>query len=181
MEDREIVALLWARSETAIEQLLARYGRLAQSVARRIVGREQDAQECVSDAALAVWNTVPPERPASLRAYFCTVTRHHALNRYRYNTAARRRGDLLWEELDSLADTAAEEAEDTAALGVAISAWLRTQPKEARLLFMKRYYLGESVAELAAFFGIRENNVSVRLTRMRASLRAYLKKEGIEV
>jgi len=180
VEDREIVALLWARSETAITRLLERYGRLAQSVARRIVQNEQDAQECVSDAALAVWNTVPPERPASLRAYFCTVTRHHALNRYRYNTAARRRGDLLWEELDSLADTASAE-EDTAALGAAVSAWLRTQPKEARLLFMKRYYLGESVAELAAFFGIRENNVSVRLTRLRASLRAYLKKEGIEV
>jgi RNA polymerase sigma-70 factor (ECF subfamily) len=180
MEDAEIRRLLEVRSEEALRGLSEEYGALAESIAHRIVGDRRDAQECVSDACLAVWNTVPPAVPRSMKAYFCTLARRAAIKRLRYNTAHKREGAVSFPELAFLPDRAGS-AGDGARLGALIGRWLSRQPRRGRLLFMKRYYMGESIAELAGFFGISENNVSVRLSRLRDSLRRELEKEGVEI
>jgi len=51
--------------------------------------------------------------------------------------------------------------------------------KQSRVLFMRRYYLGESVADAAKAVGISENHAGVKLSRMRAKLKKVLIEEGI--
>jgi RNA polymerase sigma-70 factor (ECF subfamily) len=74
--------------------------------------------------------------------------------------------DLLWETLD------ARE------LGRTIDRFLDTQSKENRILFVKRYWFGDSVKQIAVDTGLREGTVSVRLSRIRNALKDYLYKEG---
>ena len=90
MDDNEIIRLLFDRSERAVAELSARYGSLCRRTARNILRDERDAEECVNDTWLAVWNAVPTTRPNSLAAYVCRITRNLALKRYDANTAARR-------------------------------------------------------------------------------------------
>ena len=66
MEDQQIVALFWLRSEEALEQARAKYGRLLQQLCGNILDDPQAAEECVNDTLLALWNTIPPQRPAPL-------------------------------------------------------------------------------------------------------------------
>ena len=75
MEDGQIVELFWARSEEALRALDETYGGLCRSLALNILNDRRDAEECVNDAYLGLWRTIPPARPAPLRTYLCRVVR----------------------------------------------------------------------------------------------------------
>ncbi len=183
MDDKQIIALLWNRAEAAIEALRRRFGGRLQSLALHILGDPRDAEETVSDTYLAVWNAIPPNRPDPLAGYVCKIGRNLALKRLRYQTAEKRFSgyDLSLEELAGcIPAPALEERADARALGRSISRFLMVQSQENRVLFLRRYWFGDSVAELAAALGMRENAIHVRLSRLRGKLRDYLIKEGYD-
>ncbi len=180
MEDRKILALLWERAESALDALQKKYGRLIYRIAMNILEQEQDAQECVNDTWLALWNTIPPQRPDPLCPYVCKTGRNIALNRLRSDSAQKRcsRYDLSLEELsDILPGPRLEETLSVRALAQAIDTFLDTQSKENRVLFLRRYWFGDSVQEAAKVIGISANVAAVRLSRLREKLKDYLMKE----
>ena len=182
MDDRQIISLFFERSEQAIEALSAKYGALMKTVASNILGNTEDAEESLNDALLAVWNTVPPEDPQSLSAYSCRITRNIALTKYQSNTAQKRnsRFDISLNELSECL-AGKETVEDSISaeeLGRLINQFLAGQNKKNRQIFVRRYWFGEDIRELAESFRMSENHVSVRLSRLRSRLRAYLEKEG---
>ena len=177
MEDHEILALLTQRSDRAIGALSERFGNLLFRIAMNLVGDTQDAEECVNDTYLSVWNSVPPNRPLPLQPYICRICRNIAINRLRRSSAQKRAGYEI--SLDELAGCiSAPRQEDSRLLGQALNAWLHTLNKENRAIFLRRYWFGDSIKDIAAATGLTENTVSVRLGRLREKLKAYLYKEG---
>lgn len=177
MDDREILQLLLERSDKAIDALSRRFGPLLHRIAINLLGDEQDAEECINDTYLAVWNSVPPNQPLPLQPYICRIGRNIALNRLRSKTAQKRGGYEV--SLDELAGCiSAPLQEDSRLLGQAMNTWLSTLNKESRAIFLRRYWFGDSVKDIAAAFGMKENAVSVRLARLRTNLKDYLTKEG---
>lgn len=183
MDDKELIELFFERSEQAISALAAKYGAAAETLARNILGDGRDAEECLSDALLGVWNSIPPERPESLKAYLLAVARNRALDRYHCLTAKKRNShyDTALEELEEClsARETAESALEAKALAEAINAFLSTLESGDRRLFVRRYWLGESIAELAAMAGLAPKRVSLRLFRIRERLKRFLMKEGM--
>ena len=102
MEDKQIISLFFQRSEQALIQIKEKYHALCLSIARRILPDERDAEECVGDVLLKIWNSIPPEQPDSLCAYLSRITRNTALDRYSYNHAEKRSTALTgaYEELE---------------------------------------------------------------------------------
>ena len=185
MEDDRIIALFFAHSEQAITELSQKYGRRLLQVARNFLQDEKDARECVNDAYLAVWQTIPPRRPEQLAGYVCRIVRNQALGRY-HAAAAEKRGKNLTVALGELADCvpAADSVEgacDAAALTASINRFLADQTPENRVLFVRRYYCGDSVETTAAAIGIGAHTASARLYRLRERLRIHLRKDGIEL
>ncbi len=181
MEDKRIISLFWQRAENAIAATAEKYGLLLQRIAVNILGDHYIAQECVNDVFLALWNRIPPEQPDPLSAYVCRITRNIAISRRRESTALKRGNeyDLSLEELEStLAGPSLEETVSARELGRAIDAFLATIPRENRILFLRRYWFGDSVKDLSRFTGLRENTISVRLSRIRNQLKAFLEQEG---
>lgn len=181
MEDRKIISLLFARSETAIDALVKKFGGAVTRIARNILNLEQDAEEAVNDTWLAVWDAIPPAEPNPLGAFVCRIGRNTALNHLRAQTAQKRdsRYDLCMEELSQiLPDTTTEELVDARALGQAINNFLVTLDNQSRWLFLRRYWFGDSVKELRRQTGLTENLLSVRLHRLRNRLKSHLIKEG---
>lgn len=181
MEDQLIIELFMERSPQAINELSAKYGGLCYTLSRRFLSAE-DAEECVNDAYLAVWNSIPPEQPRSLSAYLAGITRNLSLKRYRANTAQRRRPQYE-QSLDELLECfpdheSAETMCDAKMLGESLNRFLAALPQKDRTLFVRRYWMGEDVSAIARALGVRRNTVSVRLHRIRASMKDYLKKEG---
>ena len=64
-------------------------------------------------------------------------------------------------------------------LGQLIGDWLQKLDKEDRVLFVRRYWNGDSVKSLAGELGLRPNALTKRLLRLRENLRRELEKEGI--
>lgn len=182
MEDKKIVQMLWDRLEQALEELAKKFGRRLLYTAMNILGNPQDAEEAVSDTYIALWNTIPPEKPDPLAGYVHRTGRNVALNKRRHLIAQKRNSqyDISLEELAGILPAPSfEEMLDARALGQAMDRFLDTVSKENRILFLRRYWFGDSVKELSHAFGMSENTVSVRLSRIRAQLKAYLiEKEG---
>ena len=184
MEDGKIIDLYWARSQQAIEASQEKYGVYCHAIARRILEREEDAEECVNDAYLAVWNGVPSAPPRSLLAYLAKVTRNIALKRLEHNQA-QKRGDRFYLLLDELAEVLPGEdsVEDAVAqreLMEAINDFLKTKTDRGeRQLFLRRYFWGDSIGELTVLFRHSESKVKSQLFRTRQRLRGYLEERGL--
>lgn len=181
MEDRQIVKLFLQRAETAIAAVAKKYGARLTALARNILRDNRDAEEAVSDTYLALWNTIPPQEPDPLSAYSYRICRNTALNKHRSNTAQIRDDsyDLSLDELaDCIPDTPLEETLTARELGRAIDAFLSRQSRDSRVIFLRRYWFGDSVREIARALGMKEGAVSARLSRTRSALNLYLIKEG---
>ena len=176
MEDNQIIQLFWDRDPRAVEVAAAQYGAYCTAVARNILGNAEDAEECVNDTWLAAWNAIPPHRPALLSAFHGKLTRNITLNRLKRDRADKRGGGDAGIALDELAEVISDrdtvEAElDRRALLAAIDAWLGGLPAKKRGIFVCRYWYFDTVTDIAARYGMRENHVSVTLNRLRADLR----------
>ena len=181
MEDKDIVALYWARSEEAIRATAAKYGAYCRAIIRRLLGDGRDGEECLNDTWLGAWNAMPPQRPARLPPFLGRIARNTALDRYDYNTA-QCRGALpaALEELgECVSGTPLEEALDLRALGEAISDYLGTVSLAARRAFLRRYWYGQELSEIAGALGCGQGKVKSSLFRTRKALRAYLEQEGV--
>lgn len=185
-EDQQIIALFFQRAEEAIPQIQKIYGAFCQGIARRILADPRDVEECISDLYLRVWNAIPPERPRSLRAYLARITRNLALDRCSYHAAACRTTALTeaFEELEPWlpsSDGNPEAALDAQALRTVLNDFLRSQRPEARTYFLRRYWYGESIQEIARNCCASEAKVKASLFRTRERLRTALSKERITV
>ncbi len=184
MDDRALLDRYFARDESALKETAEKYGTLCRSLAQRLLGDPQDAEETFNDALLRAWQHIPPDRPASLPAYLCALTRRIATDRLRSAGARKRGGSALRLNLEELAECipapeSVEQEADRRALADAISAFLAQQSKESRVFFMQRYWAMHSVAEIARQYGISENTVKSILKRTRDRLRSYLEQEGL--
>lgn len=182
LEDSKIIDLFYERSEQAILELSKKYGALCYSIARNILNNVQDVEECVNDAYLAAWNTIPPQNPNPLKSYINRIVRNIAITKYHTNTAAKRNStyDVALDELEECIP-ARQSIEDEMAvkeLTQAMESFLDTLDKESRVMFVRRYWYSDSISDIAERFQLSNNNVTVKLSRIRGRLKKYLEKEG---
>lgn len=184
MEDKDIIALYWARSEEAIRRTAAKYGAYCGSIIRNVLGDGRDAEECLSDTWLGAWNAMPPQKPARLPPFLGRIARNTALDRYDYNRAQCRDSgfETVLEELAECVNGApVEEDFNFRQLGEAISGFLDGARPEVRLIFLRRYWYCDSVVEIAGKTGFSQSKVKSLLYRTRQGLKEYLRKEGYDI
>ncbi len=178
LEDEEIIALFFDRSEQGIQELDIKYGSICRKLSHNIVNNRQDAEECVNDAYLGAWNAIPPARPDPLLPYICKIVRNLSLKIYYRKEAAKRssRCTTAMEEIEAwIADPNTVEAEiEAKELARVIADFLDTLSLENRVIFIRRYWFSDRVKDIAAFVGLSEKNISVRLTRIRMKMKQYL-------
>lgn len=179
MTDRELIELYFARSEEAVAATEARYGAYCRTIALRVLGSEEDAEECLADVRLKVWNAIPPERPAHFKGWLGAVTRNRAISLRRARDAEPRRADEAALELALDLSGGPEGALEARELGRAISDFLAAQPEKNRNVFLRRYWYGDTVEEAARWAGWSVSRTKSALFRTRNKLRDYLKKEDL--
>ncbi len=183
MDDTQIIDLYWQRSEKAISETEAKYGRFCYSLAMNVLANKEDAQECVNDTYLAAWNALPPNRPAFLNAFLGKLTRRISIDRWRAISAYKRGGGQIRLALEELTDCASgEPSVEERAMGreacAALNRFLESLPQTERTVFVRRYFLFDPVADIGKSFGFTESKVTSMLSRTRLKLRTYLTKEG---
>ena len=179
MEDSAIIDLYWAREERALSETDTKYGGYCRSIAHNILKNREDSEECVSDTWLRAWQTIPPQNPASLKAYLGRLCRCFAIDRYRHLRRRKRsRGmECVLTELDGICPS--EPVTD--GLKETLTAFLRGLEPLERDLFVGRYWYAYTPERLAQEQGLSRGAVNTRLMRTRNKLKDYLRKEGYTV
>lgn len=186
LDDSEIIGMLFDRDESALTALSRKYGSYCTSIANNILRNREDSEECVNDTYMKTWESIPPEKPKFLSAFLAKITRNLAIDRYRRDHSQKRGGDdmeLIFEELEECVSdgSSVEATAERREILAAVNRFLGKLSAKNRIMFVSRYCYCESVHDIAARFGVKENNVSVSLNRTRAQLREYMKKEGYEL
>ncbi len=185
LEDSKIIELFFERSEKAITVLSEKYGLLCFKVANNILNNRLDAEECVNDTYLGVWNTVPPQNPKPLISYLCRIVRNLAIMKYHSNTALKRNSiyDVALNELENCFAASENVADEFDAKLTAeiIDRFLLSLDRESRVMFVRRYYYADDISDIAKLFKISNHNVSVKLSRIRERLKKHLIKEGVSL
>lgn len=184
MEDKEIVALYFARSEDAIRETDLKYGAFCRRVAQNVLTLREDAEECVNDTWLHAWNSMPSHRPALLAPYLAKLTRWLSLNRLDARKRLKRgagEAGLALEELNEQLDSGAniQQELEQKELCAAVRRFLDTLDKTERRVFLARYWYFFSVKEIAARLDFSQSKVKSMLLRTRRKLQKYLKEEGL--
>lgn len=182
MEDKRIVDLFFARDERALTETRQKYSRYLHRVAHNVLQNRQDAEECVNDTYLRAWNAIPPHRPTRLSVYLGKIARRLALDRYAALTADKRGGgttaDILEEWRDALPAADGDPTNDMAVRD-ALSRFVRQLPADKRRVFIRRYWYGDPIHDIAAACRSTESRIKMMLSRTREELKTFLEKEGI--
>lgn len=183
MEDEKIVALYWARDEQAIEETQKKYGAYCRTVARRILGNDADAEECVNDTYRAAWGSIPPHRPQFLSAYLAKLTRRISMKVWRYHDSQKRGGGEVTLSLEELGQCVPggktlEATLDGKLLTETINDFLLELNAAERRVFVCRYFHGLSIREICRKFGFSKSKTESMLFRTRKKLKDRLEREG---
>lgn len=177
MDDNSIISLYFSRNENAIAETQNKYGGFIRTVSFNITEKIEDAEECENDTYVKLWNSIPPECPENFKAYIGKIARNCAISLYRFQKAAKRDYGIsvLLSELEECIPSAysVENEVDGNYLSSVISSWLYSLSEENRVLFIKRYWYGESLKSLSEMSGL----TVPKLTSLMFSLRKKLKKE----
>lgn len=184
MEDKQIVALYWARNEQALTETAAKYGSYCFSIAYNILSSREDADESVNDTYMSAWERIPPHEPSVLSAFLGKLTRRISLNRWRNQSRKKRGGGqviLALEELHECISSGEDVARrvEQKELTRAIAVFLDTLPEAEREVFVCRYWYLADIRKICSVFGFTESKVKSMLHRTRIKLRAHLKEEGL--
>jgi RNA polymerase sigma-70 factor (ECF subfamily) len=186
MEDQHIIELFWNRSQEALKHVGAKYGAYCFKIAYNILLSREDGEECVSDTYMQAWDSIPPQRPAILKAFLGKITRNIALNRYE-SMHARKRGSgqtaLCLDELSECLPGGDDPQELVQALALrdVINLFLKKQGEDDRKIFVLRYWYMEPVRSIADGMGFSQSKVKMTLMRLREKLRQELNEHDFSV
>lgn len=182
MEDLQIIDLYFERNETAIAETAAKYGLFCHNIALNILSVGADAEECVNDTYLQAWNSIPPQRPDKFRAWLGRVVRNISINLWNKNHCQKRYAGMeqLMDELEDCIPSpqTVEHQIEEQELTEVINTWLASLSRDDRVLFVRRYWNGKTVNELAKETGTESKKLARRMYSLRQSLKSALEKEG---
>lgn len=182
MNDEKIIELFWERSQNALTELDLKYGKDCLILSKNIVKNLPDAEECVNDSYLGVWNSIPPKRPNALLAYVLKIVRNISIRRYHYNRAERRNVENTLPLDDLSTEVCGFEGQYTEQnITDILNDFLAGLDKKDRMLFVRRYWYSDSLESLSRKTGLKENNIAQKLYVMRGKLRMQLQKGGVDV
>ena len=184
MDDSSIVDLYLERNEKAISHTSEKYGARLRNVSYGITTSRETSEECENDTYLKTWNSIPPNQPVYFLAYIVKICRNTALGMLEKRGAQKRSAqmvELTGEMEQCIPDAMAEREFEPEGLGTLLSTFLRTETKDNRTIFVRRYLMEESVAEVAEALGFSESKVKSSLLRTRGKLKEYLEKEGVRI
>ncbi len=209
--DEELAQRLHERNPEALETLISRYSREVFYFIRLVldnVGVTQDAEECVNDLFVAVWqeiDTFDSDR-GTLRTWLTMRAKYIALDRRRQlcrrqvhnvqsadeirqwstDTGGTRNSSAWGYESDYRAtlpphpEASMENLLEQSERREELRLALATLPELDRFLIYQRYFKFASTEELAAKTGLSRHAVDTRLWRARKSLREALKEHAHE-
>ena len=174
MREQTVISMIREQDERGMEELLAHYGALMRYIIAPILPNDQDREECLSEAAMRVWDKIAlfnPER-GSWTAWLTSLTRNMALNRLRQQKHTEGTLDIPPEY--PAQEPTPEETLLQRERHNALKYALDQLPSSERTIFYRKYYYMQTTAQIASEMGMTERAVEGRLYRLKTKLKKAL-------
>ena len=182
LDDEKIIELFFSRSENAIKELAAKYEKVCMTLSMNILGSREDAEECLNDTYLGVWNAIPPQKPDNLTAFVCKIARNLSLKKNTYNSAEKRQSNygVCIDELSECipSNHTVESETEFSELSDTVNQFIASLDKTNQFLFVRRYFFSDSYESLSQHTGLKEQAIRTRLSRLRSNLKKFLAQQG---
>ena len=185
IEDKALLKQILGEARTeALDELYGRYGRLVYSVALRIVGERQTAEEITLDVFVKVWekaDTYQPRR-GSVRVWVTGMTRNRAIDILRRQSIRLDAQSLRWADLTSQPTSKEPNPEVTVDLNIRkqrIRRAIAQLPEEQRNVLALAYFQGYTQREIAELCKLPLGTVKSRIRASIQKLRQLLHDEQL--
>lgn len=174
MQERDIIEMLISRDENGMNALLVHYGPLMRYIISPILRDAHDAEDCLSEAAMRVWDKIELFNPncGSWTAWLTAVTRNAALNYVRKSSHYSETEEIP--ETIPSPDPTPEEVLIRKERQAALNRALEQLASRDRALFYRKYYYMQSTSQIASELGMTERAVEGKLYRLKKQLRKKL-------
>ncbi len=176
MTEGAMIRDLKNQDEKAIQEAILKYSRLLWPIVQAVlqnVGSQQDAEECVADVFIQLWQhpeSFDPSR-GSLKTWLCLVARSKAIDRYRILS---RHATIPLDSAMMATRLGLQEAfllqENRRELRRAIDA-LQSHERD---ILIRRYYFEQKPRQIALALGLSVKQVDNSLYRSKQKLKAVL-------
>ena len=180
-KEEALIQRLLEHDEYALKDLMELYQPRLLRQAMGFLGNLQDAEECVNDTFLKVWNSVPPYRPKNLLLYLLRVCRFTAFDMIDKREALKRNAilvELTQELMETIPQKTRNEETKDELFSEYLNDFLDSIPKEKRIIFVKRYWYEESIDSIASEMKLSQSKVKTTLSRLRKALKKVLEQKG---
>lgn len=166
LADEDLVVRVARSDERSFEVLYDRHGKIAWSLAFRLLGEREAVEDLVQEAFLAVWNGAAgyTQAKGSVRTWILSILHHRAVDRLRQTSASRRRQEAL--EQVAMIEPAAPDAAEVALARVAateIRSALADVPGDQLEVLRLAYYGGYTHHEIAGMLSLPLGTVKSRM------------------
>ena len=174
----DLAARLRLGDLAALEEAMDRYAAYAAKIIAAYLNRAlppEDMEEVLSDVFISLWNS--RERlEGEVKPYLAAIARNAARQKLRQS----RPSEPLPEDRELADETPLPEQQvETAERADALRRAIDAMPSEDRTLFIRVYYLEQTVEEIAAVTGQNASTLRVRLHRGRKKLKHILLERGV--
>lgn len=181
LNDDKIIKLLKQNPSKGLSCAIDTYGALVKTIAVRIIGYEnqRDIEECVSDVFVELWKSIDnyDENKGILKNYIISIARFVSINAFKRKLNKEQLIPLEENELEFELDLE-NEVFKTINKDI-IKETLNSLPQPDRDIFIRRYYLYESIKEIASSLNLNDKAVENKLYRGKDKLKTSLINNGI--
>lgn len=184
LDDCELIERYFSRDESAIYETSLKYGGLCFMISNNILNSREDAEECVNETYLKLWNAIPPERPLNFRGFISAAVRHISLDRYRFLSRKKRSSEFevsLSELENVLPDQNISQEYINRGIKDLLEEFLDTLSLDSRIIFMRRYWYFDSIDDISKECGFSVSKIKKNLTRTREKLKDFLSEKGVRI
>lgn len=174
--DIELVDRLLGRDETALREVIARYGDVIYGMARRVVADPSLAEEVAQDTFVALWRRPGAFDPArgTVQSFLLGVARNKAIDLVRKEQARRKTKEVLLQEAEATMRSTDDHSIQAADERHEVIDALRTLSATQREAIVLAYFGGRTYREVAAELDIPEGTAKTRLRDALTKLRMGL-------
>ena len=175
MTDKELLKKLKKDKSSGLSVVIDLYSGLLYKIAANVIlpyGTAEDVEECVSDSFLSFYGEIEKIdlQKASIKSYLAVITKRKAIDMYRRLSAEScRLYDTDGFEFAETDDFTANSDRKALLLSV-----LKSLGEPDTTIVTRKFYLGETAAEIAAKLGMSEDAVQKRIERSRHKLKSEL-------
>jgi RNA polymerase sigma-70 factor (ECF subfamily) len=183
LADEDLISLVESGDTEALAGLYDRHGRSAYSLAYRMMGDRQAAEDLVQDSFIKIWRSAKSYRAerGSVRTWILSITHNRGIDHIRSTASRRRTQDRVEMTAETTQQSEAFSETWRNSQRRLVQQALKTLPDEQLKILELAYFSGYTHAEIAEMLDLPLGTVKGRMRLGMKKIKSFFDAQGVAV